>query len=464
MPDSRVLRRGALDEARSLSAQQLELAKGLAHSEIPDLEWFLTEPTAELRNMAAYAIRLLRLGPLSHPLPATTVAALGALLRDPHVRAEAFIALHEAWKLKDNIQSTVDDLVAAIPALNFEGQLAAIDILGTCSSPSSSVVAALQALEQRDNPGVATHARQALARIGVNGFSDDDRAAVQALLHTWRSSTEAGLFEREEAERQLRVFPRPLAVAEVFTATLLSGQWASGATAHRWPAELSSLLADIGDARLSDCLFHLYLVFQAKPPWTRWSGYFAEAILRLPGGWESARASLTDDQQPTFFYQAITSNLLVERVKDYPSHLSAKEVSSVIAKVLAEETNPVIVCGALARLGGAALDPLLALRAKHPKEAAWAICRNSEALNLLSDRASGPEIEDIIAKGREYGGKHVPDWVLTMMAKVKTPRCLGWLREERAALEEMAASGFPNRETLAARRALVQRLLADVAD
>jgi len=438
-----------------LSNQQAVKAKSLKHSDILNLETYLKSPDAETRSTAAYIIKVLHLDSPTEALPMSTVALLGSLLRDSNdtVRNSALDALYHMSKSAD-IGAAATDLVTALDVTDKERRLNIIEMLGVSRKQNEIVVEALQCLKADDSPDIATAARQALDKLGVNPGQEDEKAAIQKLIWTWKSSG-YGHFQTDAARDELITFPNPIAVCKTFKETLLKGDWNTGFIPGDWPESFCEILADIGDERFLDDLFDLYKAFEANTSWSRWSGYFAVAILRLPGGWDCVRRDLTGDEATSLIIKAVTCFTFgADKIADYEERLSLDEKLKAIASIMASDDTVYGRCESLRRIGITALDQLLTIyRSAHSQAAADVICQMPGALDSLLSQLAPKDIEGIIALRYEY----TSGWnenLVRFMAKLNTPRCIEWLKSE--ALPDTR----DNAVTAQLRKELVSSLLA----
>jgi HEAT repeat protein len=444
------------NQLMTLSNRQVELARSLSSTDLLQIEPYLKNQDAGFRSSAAYIIKAIHLHSLSVPLPPSSIALLGVLLKDPNsrVRNTALDTLHHVSKSTD-IAPAVSDLVASIANSDKKWRMDVIESLSNSHQKQESAVKALRTLATDDSADIATAARQALDKLGVSSGQDDEKAAVQKLIWTWKSSG-YGRFQTEAAENDLKTFPNPMAVCSVFTATLLKGDWATEFLAGTWPADFCKMLAEIGDQRFLDDLFRLYRAFESNSRWKRWLGYFAVAILRIKGGWERMRKEMNEDRSLDFIFSAITSPSEADNVTDFETQMTDGEKTQIINRIQeAEKGNAHVLCNSLRRVGVAAMDPLLTLyRTCHPKEAAAALCGISGAIEYLMQRVSTEEIEKLIAQRYEYTGNTWSESLVRGMGKLKTPRCIEWLKKQ-------ATAQYFDPEITAQRKAMIEDLLAN---
>lgn len=423
------------DKLMNLENQKVETALTVGPQELASLEPFLVSSDPETRATAAYLIKPVHLKQTSIPVPEKIVNSLGKLLKDPSsdVIETAFDTLYHISKTTD-IDKAVDNLINVLPSLKKENKLKAIEILGQSGQKTKQLLSSLKELSTDDSADIANVARNALAKLGVKQETESERAAVQKLLWTWKSSG-SGIYTTEAACEELKKFPNPVIVCQVFKETLAKGDWSSDLMPGSWPADLCRLLGEMGDVRFLDDLIPLYLHFESKSPLNNYSGFIAAAVLRISGGWDRIRKDLKPDAVIRLVKQSLTvpESDGGDEVKDYSQRLSETEKNLIITDLKKEEKDYYRLCYALRRIGLASIDSLLILynRQEARKTAANAFCEMPGALDSLSGRLTVPQIEGIIEDYYTYtGGMYWNENLIRFMAKLRTPKCLAYLNQE----------------------------------
>ena len=446
------------DQLMTLSNEQVEIARSIIPADFHLLEPFLKDKDAETRRSSAYIVKAIHQNSLTIPISTNIITLLGSLLHDSNldVRDTALDTLHIVSKTTA-IDAASEDLISSISKVEKVKKMNVIEALSNSHLKTEIIVTTLKKLTKEDSADIATAARNALIKLGIDQEQEDEKAVVQKLLWTWKSSG-YGRFQTEDAYEELKKFPNPRVVCSVFKATLLKGEWTSDFMAANWPSELGKLLAEIGDNRFLDDLISLYLQFEEKSAWKGWSGYIALAILRIQGGWDRIRKEFKKNEIIRLIQQALLVSSFDggDEVIDYHEYLSEDEKTQIISNLMANEKGYSVttLCNALKRIRLSALDSLLFLYNKDEskKAAAEAICMMPEALDSLSLRLSPAQIEDIISLYYTYtGGMYWNENLIRFMAKFKTEKCITYLNQE-------ALKRYNNPEVSAERKALIESL------